>query len=142
VRESRIVTRPPGSGPVATLTPTQPGPTPTPTPPGPTATPTATPPSGGSRTVAVRDILFRDSVSGTSTTTITVGTTVEWEWQADLPHSTTSGECPPCTPNGRWDSGIMSSGTFEHTFSETGTFPYYCRVHGTMMTGTVIVNNP
>jgi plastocyanin len=146
VRESRIVLRPTGSGPVATLTPTQPGPTPTPTPtqPGPTSTPTptATPPSGGTRVVEVRDIFFRDSVSGGSTTTITVGTTVEWDWEGGLQHSTTSGACPSCTPDGRWDSGTKSSGIFEHTFSETGTFPYFCRVHGSMMTGTVIVNNP
>ena len=79
-------------------------------------------------------------MSGGPTTTITVGTTVEWQWEGDLPHSTTSGGC--CTPDGRWDSGTKSSGSFERPFLETGTFPYYCRVHLTMMTGTVIVTNP
>ncbi|MGH9369357.1 MAG: cupredoxin domain-containing protein, partial [Thermoanaerobaculia bacterium] len=118
-----------------TPTPTESGGSPTPTP-----TRTPTPPAGMTRVVSVRDIFFRDSVSGNSTTTIGVGTTVEWQWQASLPHSTTSGNCPPCSPDGRWNSGVMSNGEFSRTFSQAGNFPYYCSVHGVMMTGTVVVN--
>jgi plastocyanin len=39
-----------------------------------------------------------------------------------------------------WDSGLMSSGSFSHTFSSTGSFPYFCTIHGSLMTGTVVVN--
>jgi plastocyanin len=130
--------------PAVTSTQTPPGPTatPTPTPPGPTPTPT--PPSGTTRTVDVGPgggMSFVDAVSGTSTTTISAGTTVNWVWQAGLPHSTTSGPCPPCSPDGNWDSNTHSApNEFSHSFPAAGTFSYYCRVHGTQMTGTVIVN--
>jgi plastocyanin len=42
-----------------------------------------------------------------------------------------------------WDSGIMGSGTFSHTFTTPGTYPYYCSLHsfpgGTFMNGSVQV---
>ncbi|HEX7253660.1 MAG TPA: hypothetical protein VF376_12315 [Thermoanaerobaculia bacterium] len=80
---------------------------------------------------------FIDSQSGSSTTTIRVGQTVMWNWVSG-PHSTTSGVC--CSPDGRWDSGVRSSGSFSMTFSTTGSFPYFCMVHGSAMTGMVVVN--
>jgi plastocyanin len=63
-------------------------------------------------------------------------------------HSTTSGSCSAggyygdnCTPDGNWDSGTqMSPATFSHVFSTAGMFRYYCLVHGSQMTGTVIVH--
>jgi len=79
---------------------------------------------------------FFDVQSGTTTTTIHVGDTVTWTWVAG-PHSTTSGMC--CTTDGMWDSGVKSSGTFSHTFSSAGTFPYFCMVHLSAMTGQVMV---
>jgi len=105
-----------------------------------TATPTPTPQAGATRNVRVGDIFFRDSTTGNSTTTISVGTKVEWDWEGSIPHSTTSGACPPCTPDGRWNSGIKSSGNFEFTFNQAGSFDYFCLVHGQMMRGTVVVN--
>ena len=32
-----------------------------------------------------------------------------------------------------------SSGTFTHKFPAAGTFPYFCTIHGSLMTGTVTV---
>jgi plastocyanin len=119
--------------------PPQPVATPTPTPPGPTPTPT--PPSGGTRTVTATSQFgtqFIDAVSGNGTSTITVGTTIHWVLGTGF-HSTTSGPCPPCTGDGLWDSG-EGFVTFDHTFNQAGTFPYFCSVHGINMTGTVIVN--
>ena len=55
-----------------------------------------------------------------------------------IPHTTTSGNC--CTPSGLWDSGLQTSGAFARQFPTPGTFPYFCAVHGSMMTGTVVVN--
>ena len=111
------------------------GPTATPTVPGPTLTPT--PPSGGVRNVEVgpgNDMIFRDQVSGNSTTTITVGTTVHWMWVDSLQHSTTS-------DTGVWNSGIHGEDfTFNQQFNSAGSFPYHCAVHGTQMSGTVVVN--
>ena len=118
--------------------------TPTPTVSGvsPTPTPTPTPPSGATRVVEIHSNFFRDRASQGGTTTIDVGTKVEWEWESGF-HSTTSGPCPPCNPDSNWDSQPRSSGTFDHTFVEADrgkTFPYFCRVHGSMMTGRVVVN--
>jgi plastocyanin len=129
-----------GVSPTQTRTPTPPVPTNTPG--GPTSTPT--PPSGGvTRNVTVTSqggTQFIDEVSGNSTSTITVGTTIHWVWGTGI-HSTTSGPCPPCTGSGLWDSGQMSGQvTFDHTFTQAGTIPYFCSVHGISMTGTVIVN--
>jgi plastocyanin len=139
--------------PILTATPS-PGPgTPSVTPGGPTATATPTiavgtptptvTPAGAAATVDVGPnggMTFVDRVSGSNTTSIPVGGAVHWNW-AGGPHSSTSGTCTAgCTPDGNWDSGIQSQGaTFDHTFPAAGTFPYFCEVHGSLMTGTVIV---
>ena len=82
---------------------------------------------------------FVESVSGGSTTSIKAGTTVQWNFVSSTAHTTTSGNC--CTGDGLWDSGLMSSpATFTHQFNTAGSFPYFCRVHGTMMTGMVTVS--
>ena len=82
---------------------------------------------------------FLDQQSGTSTTTIHVGDTVQWVWVSGF-HSTTSGTCAgACTPDGKWDSGAGSGMTFSHTFSQAGSFPYFCTVHQSLMQGTVMV---
>lgn len=106
------------------------------------ATPTRTPAPAGNRIVNVGQgggMSFTDQTTGGSTTTIAVGTTVQWVWVSGV-HSTTSGTCSGgCTADGLWDSGIGSGMTFSHTFSQAGTFHYFCQVHGAAMTGTVIV---
>lgn len=126
------------TGPLPTLTRTPPGATATP----PGATMTPTPPTGGNATVDVGAggaFAFVDQASGTSTTTISVGSTVTWVWVSGF-HSTTSGTCTTtCTPDGIWDSGVGSGMTFSHAFPQAGTFPYFCLSHGAMMQGTVIV---
>jgi plastocyanin len=122
--------------PVLTHSPTPPG--------GPTATrtstrtPTVTPTApAGSHTVNVGQdgSNFVDVVSGTNTTTITVGTEVNWVWVNGF-HSTTAS-----TPPETWDSGNHPPPfSFQHTFNQTGTFQYICAVHGPAMSGTVIVH--
>jgi len=87
---------------------------------------------------------FVDVTSGTSTTTINVGDTVEWDWQSGF-HSTSSGSCPggSCTQNNIWNSGATSGPhSFQYTFNNAGTFPYFCSVHLASMQGTVIVKAP
>src|SRR5215813_5568620 len=126
------------------------GPNPTPTPgfnPNPTPMPNATPtPPAGNMNATVNvgnggGNSFMDQQSGNNTTTIRAGGTVNWTWVSGT-HSTTSGTCPPageCNPDGNWDSGIQSGGSFQKTFSSAGTFTYFCRVHEGMMMGTVVV---
>ena len=66
------------------------------------------------------------------------GETVIWNFQAF--HTSTS---DTATGPEVWDSGILSTGTFSHTFQTPGTYPYYCQVHsfpgGTAMNGAVVV---
>ena len=78
---------------------------------------------------------FVDEESGTSTTTINAGDTVEWVWMSSG-HSTTRDESPKT-----WDSQIQGTGfTFSQTFPNPGSFPYHCTPHQILgMVGTVVV---
>src|SRR5918992_1450624 len=63
---------------------------------------------------------------------VSVGTTVTWTNDDAQPHTATSGQ--NATPDGTFDSGIMApQGTFEHTFTEAGEFPYFCLLHPNMV---------
>jgi plastocyanin len=64
---------------------------------------------------------------------IAAGGTVNWTWAGGLSHSVTS-------DTGVFDSGIKASGAFSFTFPNAGSFPYHCMVHGTIMSGTVMVH--
>jgi len=58
--------------------------------------------------------------------TVGYGDTVHWIWVGST-HSTTSdpGQLES------WDSTLRSTGsTFDHTFTNFGTFRYYCSLHG------------
>jgi hypothetical protein len=71
--------------------------------------------------------------------TIAPGETVTWNFN-ETHTSTSDSQIGPET----WDSGILSSGTFAHTFQTPGTYPYYCALHsfagGTFMNGVVEVS--
>jgi plastocyanin len=79
--------------------------------------------------------------------TIGVGDTVRWVW-GSAGHSVVSGtggnaDNRFCSPSdaGCGNPPLSNSGaTYEHTFAEAGTFPYYCSVHFTLgMTGSIKV---
>ena len=80
-------------------------------------------------------LVFADEETGTNTTTITAGDTVEWVW-ASSGHSTTRTGTPRS-----WDSGIQGAPfTFSQTFPNPGTFPYFCVPHQLLgMVGTIVV---
>ena len=139
--DSNVITNPS----VATSTPVPGGPTSTPIPgvPTPTRTPAPAPaPTGQTEMVQIGTgggMVFVDQKSGTSTSTIHVGDTVQWVWVNGF-HSTTSGTCAgSCTPDGTWNSGAGSGMTFSHTFTQAGTFTYFCLVHQALMQGSVVV---
>ena len=79
--------------------------------------------------------------------TIAAGDTVRWVWQS-FGHSVVSGTDGNadnlfCSPS---DSGcdnppLSNAGSmYEHTFTQAGTFPYYCSVHVVLgMTGSIKV---
>jgi plastocyanin len=60
------------------------------------------------------------------------GATVTWTNDDSIPHTVTARE-------GDFNSGVLQSGgSFSQTFSEPGTFEYFCAIHPSM-TGTVTV---
>jgi plastocyanin len=62
----------------------------------------------------------------------TVGKPVTWKFDdGGLEHTVTADD-------NSFDSGRMSSGTYDHSFTAAGTFNYHCQVHARMH-GTVIV---
>jgi plastocyanin len=78
-------------------------------------------------------ITVQDDYYSPQEVTIPVGGKVRWVFQAASQH----GVFP-------WDMGFpgsntMSTGTFENTFNQVGTFDYGCAIHGRAMPGRVIV---
>ncbi|AFS81252.1 blue (type1) copper domain-containing protein [Candidatus Nitrosopumilus koreensis AR1] len=70
--------------------------------------------------------------------TVSVGDTVQWENADNTVHTATSGQ-PPTDATGVFDSEMMSAGdSFEFTFTEAGSYDYYCTFHPWMV-GTVNV---
>ena len=70
------------------------------------------------------------------TKTISKGTKITWVNKDSYAHTVTSGT--PGNPDGIFDSGNIGGGaTFSYTFNTSGTFKYYCRIHG--MSATIIV---
>jgi plastocyanin len=78
--------------------------------------------------VSVQDFAFSPS-----STTIKVNDQVTWTWAGAALHTTTS-------TTGLWDSPLQTSGSFSHTFTSAGSFPYLCTTH-TFMTASVTVQS-
>ncbi len=70
---------------------------------------------------------------------IWVGDTVSWSNDDTAAHTVTAGSSAD-GPSGVFDSSLFMAGnTFEFTFDNAGTYPYFCMVHP-WMTGEIIVN--
>ena len=95
--------------------------------------------------------IYSDDSSQGSTTQAVVGDTVTWIWEGTGRHGVTSGKCTgggyyddeSCDPDGLFASGAEEVPfTFTHTFTQEGSFPYYCPIHGAAMKGRVVVSAP
>jgi plastocyanin len=80
--------------------------------------------------------------------TISVGDTVRWEF-VGLDHTVTSGAgctaddkfCSPADSDCANSASSAPAASYEHTFTEPGTYPYFCIPHCAQgMTGTVVVS--
>lgn len=81
------------------------------------------------------DVAINDNAFDPLTVNIATGGIVRWTNQGDNYHTSTS-------RNGLWDSGTMAPGAiYSVRFLSAGTYAYYCRYHGLMMSGTVIVSD-
>jgi plastocyanin len=85
----------------------------------------STPPP--SNTVVMMNIAFNPG-----TLTVSAGTTVTWQNNDGITHTSTS-------DTGVWDTGNIAGGTSKSvTFPNAGTFKYHCTIHAGM-TGTIVV---
>jgi plastocyanin len=105
-----------------------------------TGTPPATTPAG-TAAVTVGNIFFTSGRNGTSNPavdTVAVGGTVTWTWgtTGSVPHSIQSVGSPSFTSSSV-QSG--SGSTYQLTFAQPGTYQYDCAIHGSLMTGTIVV---
>jgi plastocyanin len=92
---------------------------------------TTPPPSGGGGTP--NTIMMAGSVFSPSTLTIAKGTTITWNNNSSVTHTSTSNTSV-------WDTGDIAPGTSKTTtFNTSGSFPFHCKYHS-MMTGTITVN--
>jgi hypothetical protein len=89
----------------------------------------------------VGDIFFQSAQNPSrnpAVDTVGVNGTVTWTWAAGetLPHSVQSTGSPSFT------SSAVQTGpgsTYQFTFTTPGTYQYDCAIHGTLMTGTIVV---
>ncbi len=92
----------------------------------------ATPPTEEETAQVSNEIKISGFAFVPATITVSVGTTVTWAHNDSPPHTVSSRDA-------LFDSGNLSRGaTFSHTFEQSGTFEYYCKIHP-YMTGKVNV---
>ncbi len=78
--------------------------------------------------------------NGTSTVTVKVGDTVEWQFdRATMGHDLTSLDSAD-----DWDPAVReyrdaNGAPIRYTFTKPGTYEYWCSIHGGTMRGTVVV---
>jgi plastocyanin len=91
--------------------------------------------------ITVGNIFFESAHNGTrnpAQDTVSVGQVVTWTWTntGSTPHSVRSQGSPGFTSSGT-ETGNGTTYTF--TFTAPGTYQYDCAVHGSAMTGTIVV---
>lgn len=87
----------------------------------------------GSKGPGANEVFIQNMSFDPSTITVTQNTTITWTNKDAITHTVTS-------DNSLFDSGnIPPNGTYSHTFSTVGTFPYHFTIHPTM-TAEVKVN--
>ena len=79
-------------------------------------------------------VTVKDNLYDKGTVVVKVNGSVTWGWAGANNHSVTFGTGNPTSPT-------QSTGTYTLPFSTAGTFDYHCKVHGSGMSGKVIVVN-
>lgn len=104
------------------------------------AAPVAEAPAGGP-TITIKLIAFKPT-----DVRVAAGGTVTWLHDDVATHTVTSGPVEQnggtatAKPDGRFDSGTITKGkTFQFTFADPGTYPFFCAIHPATMTGVVTV---
>jgi plastocyanin len=103
--------------------------------------PTEPPPAPSTVAVTVGNIFFqsdRNSTQNPALDTVAVGGAVTWTWvnTGSTPHNVESQGSPS------FQSSTVQTGdgaTYTLTFGTAGTYQYDCVVHGSAMSGTIVV---
>jgi plastocyanin len=99
---------------------------------GASSAPSATPqPSPTSVAISIKGFAFNPNQPS-----VTKGTTITWTNDDSATHTVTSGV--PGTPSGKFDQRVEAGKTFTFTFTDTGTYEFFCNIHNSMR-GTVTV---
>ena len=88
-------------------------------------------PTGDAATSASVDIM--DNFYAPRNVTISKGGSITWTWRGSNTHSVTS------DTGMELDSMLQNSGSYSHVFLDAGTYPYHCRNHGQLMSGSITV---
>lgn len=103
--------------------------------------PPAASPSEDSNTVTMKLVAYKPEKL-----TVDAGAKVTWKQTDPGAHTVTSGTVEQGgagvtqQPDDRFDSGNIATGdTYEFTFVEAGTYPYFCRLHPATMRGEIQV---
>ena len=67
---------------------------------------------------------------------VTKSGTVTWTNDDGTTHTVTSGV--PGTPSGKFNQSMDAGKTFSFTFTDTGTYEFFCKIHNSMR-GTITV---
>jgi plastocyanin len=94
---------------------------------------------GGGGGGSTHDVSIGDNFFSNGDLTISLGDTVRWTNNGNVGHTSTSGS--ESNAGAIWNSGTLSRGeSFSFRFSNPGSFPYFCRIHGSLvMSGTITV---
>jgi plastocyanin len=102
--------------------------------------PTTPPPSPTTST----DIRVENNHFSPTPLTVPVGSTVKWTWDT-CGTDPYGGGAQTCVDHSvTWDAGAAASptqsqGTYQRLFNTPGTYAYHCAIHGTAMSGQVVV---
>lgn len=110
-------------------------------------TPAPSGPSAPLTPASPNDVLVQNNTFNPSTVTVPTGTTVRWTWATCTGGSDPYGGGPgeTCVDHSvTWNAGgtasaTQSEGTYQRTFTSAGTYDYHCVVHGSSMSGKVVV---
>ncbi|MDO8549956.1 MAG: cupredoxin domain-containing protein [Ignavibacteria bacterium] len=94
-------------------------------------------PTGNNGNPGPNEVFMRNDSFSPASRTVSAGTTIKWINKENDTHDVTSGT--PSSPSGLFSSPDLNvNGEFTFTFTQAGTFPYFCS-HHIGMTGTIIV---
>ena len=97
---------------------------------------TSQPASSPAPAVAGTQISIKGFAFNPNQPSVAKGATITWSNDDGTTHTVTSGV--PGTLSGKFDQRVEPGKTFSFTFSESGTYDFFCNIHNSMR-GTITV---